>query len=271
MELKRTSWLAAGLMCAGAGWASAQGMAATAPEAETLWRMSASINYESGRYGTGTRTSSLYAPFTLRRAFGDAFASLTIPFVSMTSDGSVRNVGGRPVKAGRARGGSEDITRSGLGDITARAGYDLLHDDPHPLDLTVVAKVKAPTASREDGLGTGEFDAGAGIELAKLVAPGWTLLADAYFTAIGDPPGTDLNNQVSVDAGVSRLLVPDLTLTVLLEASNSLVDGQSDPVDVRGILDYRLDERASVHGGAMIGLSDGSADYGVSLGGSLRF
>ncbi|MDP3541069.1 MAG: transporter [Elusimicrobiota bacterium] len=263
MERQRLiATLAAGLLCA-AGPASAEGL---------LWKMSSSLNFESGTYGTGTRTSSLYVPFTLRRSFGDAFASVTIPYVSMTSDGGVSNVGGRPSRtSGRGGAAGSRTTRSGLGDVILRGGYDVLRDDPHPLDLTVVAKAKAPTASRAKGLGTGEFDAGAGVELAKLVAPGWTVLADAYYTAIGDPPGVNLNNQLAVDAGFSRALRENLTLTVLLEASNALVPGEPGPRDVRAIVEHRFDETAAVFGGASVGLSDGSSDYGISLGGSLRF
>lgn len=263
MERKlRFGVLAAGLLCA----------ALPARASEKDWRLSTSINYESGDYGTGTRFSSLYVPVTIKRIFGDAFASLTVPFVSQSTDGSVRNVGGRPVKTGKGGGSAGSVTtRSGLGDIVLRGGYDLLHDDPHPLDLTVVAKVKAPTADRNKGLGTGEFDAGAGLEAAKLVAPGWTVLADLYFTAIGDPPGTNLNNQVAMDVGFSRLLQESLTGTVLFEASNALVSGTPSPRDVRGILDMRISDEASVNASAMLGLSKGSADYGFGLGGTLRF
>ena len=107
--------------------------------------------------------------------------------------------------------------------------------------------------------------------ISSTVAPGWTVLADLYFTKIGDPPGIDLNNQVAVDAGVSYLLQKGLTVTGLLEGSNALVPGEPSPRDLRGILDYRLDERASVFAGLMVGLSKGSADYGFSLGGSVRF
>lgn len=257
----RFGLLAAGLLCA----------AAVSRAAETDWRTSASLMYESGTYGTGTRSSSLYVPVTVKRLFGDAFASATVPFVSQTSDGSVRNVGGRPVKTGRGSAGSATTTHSGLGDVVLRGGYDLLRDDPHPLDLTAVAKVKLPTADEDKGLGTGEFDAGAGLEAAKLVAPGWTVLADLYYTAIGDPPGTNLNNQVAGDAGVSRLLQKDLTLTGLFEASNSLVSGEPSPRDLRGILDFRVDDRSAVFASAMIGLSKGSADYGFGFGGSVKF
>lgn len=263
MERKhRIALLSAALLCAGG--------ASRAEERD--WRFSTSLNYESGDYGTGTRMSSLYVPFTVKRIFGAAFASLTVPFLSQTSDGSVRNVGGRPMKTGRGGGsGATTTTRSGLGDIVARGGYDVMREDPHPFDLTAVVKLKAPTADENKGLGTGEFDAGAGLEAARTVAPGWTLLADLSYTAIGDPPGVNLNNQVAVDAGVAHLIETNLTGTVLFEASNAVYPGTPAPVAMRGLLDYRLNEQASVNGGLLAGLSSGSADYGVSFGGTIRF
>jgi len=238
---------------------------------ELDWRFSSSLNYDTGKYGTSTRSSSLYVPFTVKRYWNDWYASLTIPFVSVTSDGGVTNVGGRPVKTRSRPASSASTTHSGLGDVVARGGYALLKEEEQPFDLSVVAKVKIPTADENKGLGTGEFDAGAGLEFAKLVAPEWTVLADAYYTAIGDPPGVNLNNQLALDVGFSHPLKTDLTLTVLFEGSNALVSGEPSPLDIRGSLDYKIDERIALFGGGLVGLSNGSPDFGVSFGGSLRF
>ncbi|MDD5303278.1 MAG: transporter [Elusimicrobia bacterium] len=237
------------------------------------WKISSSLNYETGKYGTDTRSSSLYVPFTVKRYWGDGYASLTLPFVSLTSDGSVTNVGGRPV---RVRGGggaaaAATTTQSGAGDAVLRGGWDALREDPNPFDLTVVGKIKAPTADKDKGLGTGEFDEGLGLEFGKLLLPGWTLIADLYYTVIGDPPGRNLNNQVAVDAGFSHPLRKDLTLTVLLEGSNALVSGEPGPRDLRGILDYKLGEQGSLFGGGLVGLSRGSPDFGFTFGGGFRF
>lgn len=247
-------------------------LAASARAAGKDWRFSTSLNYESGTYGTGTRASSLYVPFTIKRLVGDAFASATVPLVSLTSAGGVVNVGGRPQKTGRGRGrGADTTTHGGLGDIVLRGGYDLLHDDPDPLDLTPVLKLKLPTASREKGLGTGEFDFGGGLEAAKRVAGGWTVLFDLYLTALGDPPGTDLNDQAAFDVGVSHGLDKVMTGTVLFEASNALVSGDQAPRDLRGILDYRVDDDISLFGSLMVGLTEGASDYGLGLGGTVKF
>jgi hypothetical protein len=237
------------------------------------WKLSTSLNYDSGKYGTSTRSSSLYVPLTVERYWGDWKASLTMPYLSQTSNGQVTNVGGRPlrVRGGTATTTTATTTRSGPGDAVIRGGYDLMHDDPQPFDLTATAKVKIPTADKNKGLGTGQFDEGLGLEFGKLVVPGWTLLADAYYTVIGNPPGTHLNNEVAVDFGFMHPVQTNLTLTVLLEGSNALVSGEPAPVDLRGILGCKLSERGRLFGGILLGLSRGNADYGFSLGGSYRF
>lgn len=260
---RKLGWLAAGLLCL-----------APAPSSfasDLNWKLSTSLNYETGKYGTATRSSSLYVPFTVKHYWGDWYASLTLPFVSQTSNGQVTNVGGRPVRIRRGPGSTQTTTQSGAGDAVVRGGYDLMKENEHPFDLTVVAKIKAPTADKDKGLGTGEFDEGVGLEFGKLLFPGWTVIADLYYTVIGDPPGRNLNNQVAVDIGFSHPLQKDLTLTFLYEGSNALVEGEPDPRDLRGILDYKLNEQSSVFGGGLVGLSHGSPDFGFTLGGSFRF
>jgi len=235
------------------------------------WKFSTSIDYESGKYGTDTRSDSVYIPFTLKRYLGDWNASLTVPYLRQSSGGEVTNVGGRSARTGRGPRSAATTTHSGLGDLVVRGGYDLIKENPQPFDLSLAAKIKLPTADEDKGLGTGKFDEGLGLEFGKRVVESWTVLADLYYTFIGDPSGTDLNNQVAGDIGFAYLPGEDLTTTVLFEGSNALVPGQPAPLDLRGILDYKLGEHVHVYGGVLAGLSNGSPDYGLSFGGSYRF
>lgn len=247
------------------------GVARSSFAADLNWKFGSSLQYESGDFGTGTRSNSVYIPFTLKRFMGDWNASVTLPYLSQTSNGQVRNVGGTPVKTGRGRGTAVTTTHSGVGDLVLRGGYDFLREDPEPFDLSASVKVKVPTADRDKGLGTGEFDEGVGLEFGKVIVPNWTFLADLYYTVIGDPPGTDFENQAAVDFGFAHRLQEDWTVTVLFEGSNALVAGEPGPRDLRAVLDYDLGEQSLLFGGLMVGLSDGSPDFGFSLGGSYRF
>ena len=85
------------------GWAAADEVEGP-PRPPPQWRVSATVNYSSGSYGTDSRTNILYAPMTVRRIFRDGDISLTIPFVSISGTGVVRLVGGAPTRTGSSGG-----------------------------------------------------------------------------------------------------------------------------------------------------------------------
>lgn len=244
----------------------------TASAGAADWKFSSSVNYDTGKYGTSERTSSVYIPFTLKRDYGYADISLTVPYLRQSSTGLVTRVGGAPVRASGKRttsaGGSSE---AGLGDVLVRGGYVLKTESPRSFDLSLAWNLKLPTANRNKGLGTGEMDEGLGLEFAKKVSPGWTLLADAYYTIIGDPAGTDYDNQTAFDIGFYRPVAADLWLTALFETRSALVSGNADPRDVSCTLDYKSSDGNHYLGGLLLGLSDGSPAIGVTAGLSRRF
>ena len=236
-----------------------------------VWRFSSSFNYDTGKYGTPDRTNSVYIPFTLKRYFLDADLSVTVPYLRQSSTGQVTRVGGKPVRVDKAPRTSDESSESGLGDIMLRGAYALLREGPGSFELGLVGKIKLPTADEKKGLGTGELDAGAGLEFAKQINASWTLLADAYYTIIGDPEGVDYNNQLALDLGFYKPLKENLGLTVLFETQSAITDGGSDPRSLSGTLSYGASDGLQFSGGLTLGLSDGSPDAGISVGFSRKF
>jgi len=147
----------------------------------------------------------------------------------------------------------------------------LKKEGPKSFNLAAAGKLKLPTANETHGLGTGEIDQGAGLEFAKELNQDLTLLADGYYTIIGDPEGTDFNNQLAFDIGFYRPLNGKLGLTVLYETRSALADGNADPRELSGTLDYKSADGNQYTGGLLLGLSDGSPDLGLSVGLSRRF
>ncbi len=243
-----------------------------APAAAADWKLSASAVYETGDYGTGSPTDSLYVPFTLKRYYDYADFSVTLPYLRQSSTGSVTRVGGRAVRAAaRPSTAGSKVSASGPGDILVRGSYELRREGPARFGLSLAGKLKLPTASRHKGLGTGEMDEGAGLEFSKKVSPRWSLLADGYFTIIGDPPGTDYDNELALDFGFYGKLRGDLYLTALYETASAMIKGGSDPRDINCTLEYAAPDGYRYSGGLTLGLSDGSPDLGLSAGVSRRF
>jgi len=196
---------------------------------------------------------------------------VTVPYLRQSSTGQVTWVGGKPVRVDKAPRTATESSESGLGDIMLRGTYALLREGPGPFDLGLAGKIKLPTADEKKGLGTGELDAGAGLEFAKAINSGWTLLADAYYTLIGDPEGVDYNNQLALDLGFYKSLNQDLGLTVLFETQSAITDGGTDPRSLSGTLSYGASDGFQFSGGLTLGLSDGSPDAGISVGFSRKF
>ena len=235
------------------------------------WKFSTSFNYDTGDYGTNNLTESVYIPFTLKRYYREGDLSVTVPWLRQSATGQVTRVSGRPVRATSGSGGAAAQSESGLGDILVRGSYVLKVDGPKSFDLAAAGRLKLPTADETRGLGTGELDEGAGFEFAKKVSPGLTILADGYYTIIGDPEGIDFNNQLAFDIGFYRPLNGKVGFTLLYETRSAMLDGNSDPRELSGTLDYKPAGGNQYSGGLLLGLSDGSPDVGLSFGLSRKF
>lgn len=233
------------------------------------WKVSASASFETGTYGSSTRTETWYMPVTAKKKVSDdAFFSLTIPVVSQRGDASVASIDGSPFSIKPATGAV--TTSSGLGDIILRGGYNLVTESRKvPFDLALTGKIKLPTADDSKGLGTGEFDAGAGLEFAKSLPSGFTGYIDLYYTSIGDPPGLDLDDRVFFDIGFSRALDPYWTLSAFYEESNTLVKSSGNIRDLMVHLEYKADARTRLFFGGTVGLTETSPDYGLTIGASI--
>src|SRR5574341_381379 len=58
------------------------------------WRVGGNAFFSSGKYGTDTRTNTLYVPLSLRRMFDNGDLTLVIPYVTVTSNCGVTVVSG---------------------------------------------------------------------------------------------------------------------------------------------------------------------------------
>lgn len=240
--------------------------------AETNWKLTGQVSYDTGKYGTDTRTDTVYVPVTIKRYFDKGDISLTIPYIYQRSNGQFAAVDGTVFRIKPKAGAPPVTTNSGLGDIILKgSGYLLSEQEKHPFDLSVVGKIKFPTADDSKGLGTGEFDETVGLEFGKQFMTEWTFFADVYYTFIGRPAGTDLKNRVSFDMGLADRFTKETTVSVFYEESTSIVSGSSNLRDIAVNLEYKVTREASVFGGALIGLTNNSPDYGLSAGVSVKF
>lgn len=258
------------------------------PQPASQWRIATLVNYSSGKYRTDEKTTILYIPLTIKRLFKDGDVSLSIPYVRISGTGAVRLVGGVPTKtssvSGRAAGGgsgggkkpgdrplSSNTTDRGLGDVILRGRYYLIEEREIVPLVALTGRIKFPTADADRGLGTGEFDEGAGVELTKSLGEQWLAYLDGGYNLIGDPPDTNFNNQWWWDVGVGHDFTDRLHLSLFYEEYRALVDRVNNARDLLMAADYTAGSGVHMTGSLLIGLSNGAPDYGLSGGIRVNF
>ncbi len=228
---------------------------------------STSVNYSVGDYGTNQNTSLLYVPFTIRvTPIEPLTLGLTVPYIRQSTQSIVLTGGGVATRQSQVR-----QTEEGLGDILLKGEYAFLEEQSALPGIAGSLKIKFPTADKNKGLGTGEFDETGGVSLSKTVIQGLVAYLDLAYTFVGSPPGTHFNNSFAWSVGAASLLTPSLTLFGFLDGATAISKGQENPLELRFGGEYKLTQVVRLTASASAGLSKGSADYGLSGGISFRF
>jgi hypothetical protein len=248
---------------------------ALAEDDRAWFHFATSVNYTVGDYGTGKNTTIVYAPFTFGVSPIDRlWLDVTVPFIYQTNQNVVLTGGGvasRKQQKGKLTKPASSATEEGLGDVLGKVSFVILREGVVAPEIEPYVKIKFPTADRDRGLGTGEYDETIGIDLSKNLIGGLYGFLTVSYTFIGDPPGSDLRNSFGWSVGAAYAIVRPFSVFAFLDGATSVAPGQDDPLEVRVGAELKLTRVLKLTGSVTRGLSNGSPDWGVSGGLALRF
>ncbi|MFO0701836.1 MAG: hypothetical protein U0236_21690 [Nitrospira sp.] len=169
------------------------------------------------------------------------------------------------------------MTTTGIGDVILRGRYYIVEEQDYvPRIAVVTARFKFPTATASQGLGTGKFDHGYGIEMSKLIGQKWLVFLTAgitssatltwpmgpvhwaFATNIGGRGHRLLRDARPADQHLFRGI--PCTSAGLAECQRCIL-----LVELSALSSLAPEWRRAV------GLSNGAPDYVVSIGTSYRF
>jgi hypothetical protein len=217
------------------------------------------LHYSSGDYGTGTTTRITSLAAHARYETGPWIYKATLPYLRVTGEGNV--IPG----LGRVRGGPPRRTSaSGLGDVVLSATYGAYYDRASTLGIDLTGKLKLGTADADEGLGTGEHDAIFLVDFYRTFGRVIGFGGIGYHI-LGDLPGVPLDNVWSATLGASYRLDARDSAGFMLEGRQRVSPSASPQREISGFLIRRLERswRAQLY--ALIGLADGSPDWGAGL------
>jgi hypothetical protein len=258
------------LLCAGL----CAGLAAPAAAAEPRQAQEAGRTFSaeidafllSGEYGAAESTDILYLPLILRAAGPRHTFSFTLPYLRVEGPATVvaGEAGGVPT-GDEFAGASE--ARSGVGDILLRGEVFLVQGDGVKKPwVSALGRLKFPTASREKGLGTGEYDVSAGVSVTQPMGRRAAGFVDLIQRRTGDPPGEPLRDTTAAVAGVSVLLARRVTVYLSYDWEEALVSDLEDGESLSAGFVARPGRDWRWSGAAFFGLSDTREDFGAMLG-----
>lgn len=252
---------------------------------EYAYSVGQGFEFSSGKYGTNTRTESIYAPLSVIVSPTDRLGlSLEIPFVyqsnsnvaSSLARGGMQGSKSTMLSAGEmgsmsgsgsgmsSSSGSMDRSESGIGDITLKIGYILFPEKDSMPQIRPMAFVKFPTADKNKYLGTGEFDEGVSVELSKWLG-NWNPFAEAGYTVQGKSAQFALKNYMTYNAGAGYQVADVFRPMLLIKGTTPPADGASSLLEVRLRLKYQATKHTGIDGYVAKGITTNSPDYGTGL------
>lgn len=175
------------------------------------------MDYSTGKYGTDTTSETWYVPISAKYETGKMTYKATIPYLRITN--AVVSPDGDPLEGIDCSG-----TETGLGDITASAGYNVLDGANDGILLDAVAKVKMPTAESRC-LGNNKTDYAVQVDAAKSFG-GVTGFGTLGWKDMGD---SDLRNPLYASLGVAKKLGAATTIGAAYDWRARL-RSSSDPI-----------------------------------------
>jgi hypothetical protein len=253
--------------------------------------LSAGADYSSGKYGTATTTDIWSVPVTAAYQTDRWTFKLVVPYINITgaSDvipgiGKVKNgnplcrgvgrlVGGlvHACGGGASTGAAATTTSgsaSGLGDITASAGYELFASADHTFGLDLTGKVKFGTADTDKGLGTGQNDYGLSLDTYK-VSGAWTAFGGAGWMKYGSSQYIQLKNGFNANIGADYKLSPGNSVGAYYYYREKIAVSGAAQSELTAYWNHKFNDSLRLQGYVLGGTTDGSPDWGA--GASMKY
>ena len=227
--------------------------------------ISAGLAYWEGDFGGPTTSELLVVPVSLRYDSGTLRAWATLPYMRVESEGVLfAGTDGGPIFVDPATASPAGTVREGLGDLTVGATWSVWEEGVRPVSLDLTSRIKLPTADDDDGLSTGKTDISFAVDVSRAVN-GVVPYVSAGYKFIGDPDGFDLDNTVSLAAGLSVPLgeVGDTIALIAYEYDSSASDLVDDGHEIFSAISGSIDDRFTWTAYGSVGLSDGASDFAL--------
>jgi hypothetical protein len=215
------------------------------------------VDYSNGDYGTTKNTSVLVALTSVGVQAGDFRFNFSAPYLNVSGQGLVLfDASGNPIITDQGTIKTSNL-RSGFGDISLSAAYDLPPAILDDFELELIGRVKLPTGSQSKGLSTGKPDFGASIDLSREFGI-WGPFVTVSYVSVGQPSTYSLSDTFSISTGTSIELNSYLVAIVSYDYESASTPLVGNSNELFGSLSWLYNDKITLTGYATTGLSSGA-------------
>lgn len=219
--------------------------------------LTSGFDYSSGDYGDDTDTKISAVPLVAKYELDRWTFKVTVPYIQIKGPGDVIPSIGQVSQSPRR----ERTTESGWGDTMVSASYSFYPTIVQGLVIDVTGKVKFDTADEDRGLGTGENDYAAQVDIYKVFGK-FTAIAGVGYRVYGNPDFGTLDNVFYGSVGGAYKLTDRTSIGAIYDYRPKITDAGSEISEVLSFVSHKLTDQWKLQGYFVKGFSDGSPDYG---------
>ena len=165
----------------------------------------------------------------------------------------------------------QDTSQNGIGDMTLQVGIAAVEEEGVLPQLRLLGYVKFPTGNRADWLGSGEFDEGAGLSLAKSFGDLQLYLEGIWIfqggSAFLEESGITVRDYLSYFGELGYQVTESLVPALVLKGTSPTSDESGGTVEGQLKLSWRINDHFSSQAYVGTGFTTSSPDLtaGASL------
>lgn len=234
------------------------------------------FDYRRGDYGLDRDTELWYAPLTLKFLLedlgwtptdGDQLEfGVTVPYLDIRGPVDVITAGVETVPIDRGDGIEMRSERDrGLGDIVLRGTYlwRPFPADPLPA-IELTGRLKLPTGEENEGLGIGSLEGSGQLDLYRSFGP-ITPFASVGYRAFEGTSDFDLEDGWLASGGLIGRFHESVSGGLFVDWREAASKSADDPLELTPYLAVRCGSHWTISPYGVVGLSDGSPDFGFGL------
>lgn len=220
-------------------------------------KLDSSFIFAQGRYGLATDTDVFIALVSPTYESGDWRLQASLPYVHLKGPATV---------VGNTGPSTVSRSASGVGDASLSVFRKLASDLPG-WTTSIGAKVKFPTADKNKGLGTGEFDESVQVDVLKS-GGGITPFATFGYQFLGHSVSYPMKSGFFATTGIVSKVSTSNTLGLAANWRERTIDQGKQAIEAMVFAQHKLTESSHIQVFFMRGFTDASPDntLGFTLG-----